>query len=406
MAASVLAVLIAVIVLLLSGSGRAAAASTPCTPTPNPSGTGYWTPFGLASWTSDGLQTSSQSAPSQPYAVTCGGASVYGPALPTTNPAQIHALSFDFNANMSGPSGTSPRLIMCFSDGAQECSSNGSLAPTTWTANTWTHVDGFSPPTGLNAAWSNNGGVCGATFNTTWAAIVACHPGASITLVALVNDSGHQYPGGEQVLLNNMTVNNVVAHASAPVFTKTASVAPSNGVVLYKLPGSLSYKQLKTIKLLPYGTTILAPSGILQVIAARGRTGTSTESGDFYDGSFKLSQGNDGFVTAALTQRATGCRSESKASAHISRSFSLWGHVRGHYRTRGHYGSASVGGTIWLTEELCDGTYFHVVQGVLKIRDFTRHRTVIIRSGHSYLAPSSLPKKRRTKDSDGDFDGD
>jgi hypothetical protein len=46
-----------------------------------------------------------------------------------------------------------------------------------------------------------------------------------------------------------------------------------------------------------------------------------------------------------------------------------------------------VRGTVWLTEERCNGTYFRVLRGVLFIRDFTRHKHVILRAGHSYLAP-------------------
>ena len=396
------AVLVAVIVVVLStGSGRAAVAPTPCAPTPTPTTIGYWTPFGDASWTGNGLLTSSQSDPTKPYGVTCGGASVYGTSLPSTDPRRITALSFDFSANQSGPSGTSPRLVVCFSDGV-DCNSNGSLAPTSWTANTWTHVDGFSPTTGLNATWSNAGGRCGTTYGTTWSAIVACHPGASVTLVAVVNDSGLLYGSGEQVLLNNLTVNNVVAHATPPVFGKSATVAPTVGQVMVERPGAKRFRPLKTVTSLPYGTVINAAGGSLQVIGAR-HSG-ATQTGDFYNGSFKLTQGKDGFVTAALFGRPTGCTSTE--SAHISRSFSLWGHVHGHYRTRGHYGSASVYGTIWFTQDLCDGTYFHVVRGFLLIHDFTRHRTIILTAGHSYLAPSALPKKTRKTDSDGDYDGD
>jgi hypothetical protein len=397
-----IAIALAAALLLTNASSGSAATPVVCAPTPNPAGTGYWTTFGDATWTADGLQTSSQSDPSQPYGVTCGGASVYGNALPTTDPSRISALSFDFNPNQTGPSGTSPRLIVCFSDGSSQCDSNGSLAPTVWTANTWTHVDGFSPPTGLNAAWTNAGGTCGTTYNTTWGAIVACHPGASITIVAVVNDSGSHYTSGEQVLLNNLTVNNVVAHGSPPVFGKSAEVAPATGHVMVRRPGAKRYRELKTVGNLPYGTLVNAGRGNLKIIAAK--RGAGTQSGNFYDGSFKVTQGRDGFVQAALVGGPSHCRSREVGRAASGRSFSLWGHVHGHFRTRGHYGSASVRGTVWFTQNLCDGTFFHVVKGTLRIHDFTRHRVVILRAGHSYLAPAR-PKKRPT-DSDGDHDGD
>jgi hypothetical protein len=60
-------------------------------------------------------------------------------------------------------------------------------------------------------------------------------------------------------------------------------------------------------------------------------------------------------------------------------------------------------GTVWLTEERCNGTFFHVFQGKLFIRDFTRHKSIVLTAGHSYLAPNALPKRG---DSDGDNDGD
>jgi hypothetical protein len=401
--AAVVAIILGALVVLItavsaSGSTPSAVSSnSACAPTPSPTGTGYWTLFGDSSWTGDGLLTSSKADPSAPYGVTCGGASVYGQSLPTTNPHQITALSFDFNPSLSGPSGSSPRLVVCFSDNAN-CNSNGSLAPTEWTAGTWTHVDGFASP----GAWSSTGGSCGNTYNVNWAAIVACHAGASIVQVAVVNDSGSLYRSGEQVLLNNMTVNNVTAHATAPILGQRATVAPSNGTVLVKRPGAHHFSNVKTVTSVPYGSIVNANTGKLKVIAAKGSGGT--ESGVFYAGSFQMTQNKAGLVNAILTHRPQGCPSDKTgASTARSHSFNLWSHVKGKFRTRGAYGSASVRGTIWLTENRCDGTYFRVIEGTLWIRDFTRHKSVILRAGHSYLAPNALPSR---KDRDGDQDGD
>ena len=378
----------------------AAGSSVVCAPVPNPSGTGYWTPFGNATWTANGLLTSSKAAPSQPYGVSCGGATVYGSALPTNNPNAVTALSFDFNPNQTGPSGDSPRLVVCFSDGSN-CDSNGDITPTQWTAGVWTHFDAFAP--GTSDTWNNSGGSCGAKSQLTWSGVIACHPGATVTQVALVNDSGSRYPTGEQVLLNNLTFNNVVAHDQPPVFGRQAEIAPLTGSVSVKQPGSKHFTQVKTIMALRYGAVVQATGGNLQVIAAK--PGSGFESGEFYDGGFNLTQGHDGIVQAALTGRPNSCPTTPISLAHdaAGKTFKLWGHVKGKYRTRGHYGSASVQGTIWLTEERCDGTFFHVVEGVLRIRDFTLHKTVILRAGHSYLAPNQPPD---TFDHDGDYDND
>lgn len=378
------------VTLLVVTSSGSAASPPPCTPIPPASSSADWTPFGTGVWTPAGMVTTSQADPTQAYGVTCGGASLFGSALPTTNPQAITALSFDFNPDRSGPSGAAPRLVVCFSDGPV-CDSNGSVAPSVWTANTWTHVDGFAPS--ATVTWSNTGGSCGTVTNTTWSAVVACHPGATITEVAVVNDSGAIYPAGETVLLNNFRVNNVTANAQQPILGQTAFVVPVSGNVMVKAAGARSFVSVKTVKTLNYGATVDASNGRLQIFAARPRK--SNESGVFYSGAFHLTQSHSGLVKAALTGHPTACpapRLKDAEPARARKRYRLWGHVSGNFQTSGSYGSASVLGTLWYTENRCDGTFFHVVQGVLRIRDFTRHRSVIIRTGHSYLAPAP-PRK-------------
>jgi hypothetical protein len=380
----------------------AAGASVVCAPTPTPSGTGYWTPFGDAHWTASGLQTSSRADATQPYGVTCGGASVYSSALPVSDPHQITALSFDFIASTTGPSGNSPRLVVCFSDGTN-CGSNGNLAPVAWTAGRLTHVDGLDPAAN-DDVWSNAGGSCGATVANSFSAVIACHPGATVTQIAVVNDGGSQYPAGEQVVLNNMTVNNVIAHDTPPILGQQAEIAPLSGSILVRAPGSKHFHRVRTIQPLRYGAVVHATRGHLQVIAAT--PGHGFQSGQFYAGGFNLSQSRSGYVQAKLTGRPTGCTTEPGANtaAGKPKTFKLWGHVKGHYRTRGNYGSASVQGTIWLTENRCDGTFFFVRKGTLKIRDFAKHRTIILHAGHSYLA--RRPVHADTFDHDGDYQED
>ncbi|MFL5884500.1 MAG: hypothetical protein ACJ77M_05470, partial [Thermoleophilaceae bacterium] len=64
----------------------------------------------------------------------------------------------------------------------------------------------------------------------------------------------------------------------------------------------------------------------------------------------------------------------------------LWGRDHhGRFGTQGRDASASVRGTVWLTEDRCDGTRFSVRQGAIVVRDAARHRAVVVRAGHSYL---------------------
>ena len=180
--------LIAVVAFALSFQGLALAKSS------------QWTPFGDAHWVKGaglgggyGLVTTSTAAG------TYGGIELNNPP---SDPNSITALSYDFKANQTGASGGSPRLVIQFSDGG-----DASLRPVAWVAGVWMHENGMT-----STDWDNRGGTCGFVYETTWAAIKACHVGATITAIFAVNDSGWVYPAtGEQVVLDNITVNDQVA---------------------------------------------------------------------------------------------------------------------------------------------------------------------------------------------------
>jgi hypothetical protein len=76
---------------------------------------------------------------------------------------------------------------------------------------------------------------------------------------------------------------------------------------------------------------------------------------------------------------------------------SLWGNGKGKFRTNGKYSSATVRGTIWLTQDRCDGTLTTVKRGIVSVRDFKRGRTVSVKAGHSYLARAAGTARSRSK---------
>jgi hypothetical protein len=162
-----------------------------------------WKSFGHAHWSPDGngsrFGLTTTSTPTGEFTATFGGIELLDPP---SNPAAITDLSFDFNPNRTGSSGGSPRLVVVFSNGG-----NAGLRPLTWNAGTWTTLDGLS---GSN--WDNNSGGCGFRYAVTWTDVVACHPGETIASIFVVNDSGWLYQdGGEQIVLDNVTVNDAVA---------------------------------------------------------------------------------------------------------------------------------------------------------------------------------------------------
>ena len=90
-------------------------------------------------------------------------------------------------------------------------------------------------------------------------------------------------------------------------------------------------------------------------------------------------------LRAGGTRRARG---GSVASAsRVRRVRKLWGRDSGgRFRTHGRHSQATVRGTRWLTVDRCDGTLTRVTKGAVAVRDFRRHRTVVVRAGHAYLA--------------------
>jgi len=44
-----------------------------------------------------------------------------------------------------------------------------------------------------------------------------------------------------------------------------------------------------------------------------------------------------------------------------------------------------VRGTIWFTQDRCDGTFVRVRRGVVAVRDIKRGRKVLVRAGRSHL---------------------
>ena len=64
----------------------------------------------------------------------------------------------------------------------------------------------------------------------------------------------------------------------------------------------------------------------------------------------------------------------------------LFGDGKGSFRTRGRNAAATVRGTRWGVQDRCDGTLVAVQRGRVEVRDFVKRKTVILRTGKTYLA--------------------
>ena len=172
-----------------------------------------------------------------------------------------------------------------------------------------------------------------------------------------------------------------------------AGVREVAGTVLVKPKGTGKFVPLDGQTEIPVGSQVNTLKGTVQLTAGLG--GGKTNSANFYQGLFTIQQAKkNGAVMTLRLDGGTfrGCKAggaktlsieTTKAKRRVRR---LWGSGKGRFSSKGKYGAATVSGTKWLTEDRCDGTFVKVVQGVVKVRDFRKHKTVKVRAGHSYLA--------------------
>jgi hypothetical protein len=72
----------------------------------------------------------------------------------------------------------------------------------------------------------------------------------------------------------------------------------------------------------------------------------------------------------------------------------LWGKAHGLFTTKAKYSSATIRGTIWLTQDRCDGSLTTAVDDVVDVVDFVKNSTITLQPGQSYLAqPKQAPFK-------------
>lgn len=167
-------------------------------------------------------------------------------------------------------------------------------------------------------------------------------------------------------------------------------VAPKAGTVFVTLPSGKKVK-LKEGQTIPVGSIVDATRGkvTLTSVNRKGETQTAV----FFGGIFLVQQQEGSGLVVLKLRGALNCgkaAGSGRVAGRLERggkkSRKLWGSGKGNFRTEGNNGSATVRGTIWLTEDRCNGTFFKVNQGVVTIRDFGANETFQLGKGKSYLA--------------------
>jgi hypothetical protein len=184
-----------------------------------------------------------------------------------------------------------------------------------------------------------------------------------------------------------------VAYAPAPpAFAKTVQLQPVSGRVQIRLPGTSYYVRLTAARDVPVGTLVDTTAGRVKLTAGDPKP-FAFESGEFFEGIFQVRQSaaQGGLVNLvihdSLTRGSTCGPSAAHSAALTKRVLGLLrGTAKGHFRTTGRFSAATVLGTEWGVRDRCDGTLTVVQEGAVAVRDLVLHKTVIVRTGQTYLA--------------------
>jgi len=178
------------------------------------------------------------------------------------------------------------------------------------------------------------------------------------------------------------------AQLPPPTPGETVNASRSRGTVRVKLPGSDEFFVLQDGQQLPMGTTFDTTRGRVNLVSAASNVPGQTQKAWFYQGVFKVKQskGRKPLTTVSMTGKLQCGGKKANAAAAKKRKRRLWGNGKGRFRTKGKHSAATVVGTIWYVEDRCNGTLTRVKKGKVRVRDFKRRKTIIVRAGHKYFA--------------------
>ena len=203
-------------------------------------------------------------------------------------------------------------------------------------------------------------------------------------------------PSGCPAPVLGVSFNAEVVKGSVFVSVPTGTALASQNLTVPGLKGR-TFIPLAKARNLPVGSFLDTRKGAVRLKTARNSKG-AVQSGVFTAGVFKVVQSRKkrakGLTTLKLKgssfKRCSSSRRSSVGAQAAARSRRtvrrVRGNAKGRFRTQGKYSSATVRGTKWLVSDRCDGTLTKVSRGKVAVRDFRRHKTILLRSGKRYLA--------------------
>jgi hypothetical protein len=165
---------------------------------------------------------------------------------------------------------------------------------------------------------------------------------------------------------------------------KSVVIAPVSGQTLVKKPGSTRFEPVDFTQGIPLGSIVDTRHSKIRLYAVP-KSGQAPQSALFYGGLFKVTQVG-GVTQLQLVEALAPCKAKASAAAKKPKTRRLWGDGSGSFRTRGQYSAATVRGTKWLVQDSCAKTLTRVARGIVSVRDFVKHKTLLLRAPKSYTA--------------------
>jgi hypothetical protein len=175
--------------------------------------------------------------------------------------------------------------------------------------------------------------------------------------------------------------------------SESALVRATPNTFRLRLPDAHRSYELTNALKVPIGSTIDPGAGEVRLTTARNNAGARQDI-SVSQGVFTVLQ-DAGRQAVTELRLAAGLRPCARAAkAHRAPTDTPLRRLvtrvdkrkRGRYRVRGRYSIGGAVGTAWVTEDRCDGTFTHVDNGVVRVHDLVRKKTVTLHAGDSYLA--------------------
>ena len=194
-------------------------------------------------------------------------------------------------------------------------------------------------------------------------------------------------PAGQPDTSNQLVI------GGQPKKHKKFAVAPTAGRIMVNPPGPTGFQPLVEGVSVPIGSIVDARNGTAAITTQL--PGGKKQTAEFWGERFKVRQPKEegGLTEVRVRDARRDCDGKSISAfdkistARKKKRRGLWGRdTRGRWRTHGRGSQATTRGTIWFSEERCEGTYTKVIEGSVLVRDHYIKRNIVVDAGESYLA--------------------